>query len=66
MHVDDVGAALVALLNSNVRGAVNIGSGTGLTVREVVQMIGAVTGHAELIEFGALSGAPRRAALARR
>ena len=58
MHVDDVGAAFVALLESDVRGVLNIGSGTGITVRHVVETIGEVTGRADLIEFGGVATRP--------
>lgn len=52
MYVDDVAAALVALLDSDVRGPINICSGTPLEVREVVVRIGRVMNLGELIRFG--------------
>ena len=58
MHVDDIAAAFVALLESDVRGAVNIGSGIGVTVRDVVETIGDVTGRPDLIELGAVATRP--------
>jgi nucleoside-diphosphate-sugar epimerase len=54
LHVDDVADAFVALLESDARGAVNLGSGHGVSVREVVETIGEATGRPELIQFGAL------------
>lgn len=36
LHVDDVGRALAALVDSGLEGAVNVGSGHGVAVREVV------------------------------
>jgi nucleoside-diphosphate-sugar epimerase len=54
MHVNDVGAAFVALLDSDVHGAVNVGTGTGVTVRELVETIGSLTGRPELIALGAV------------
>ena len=55
IYVGDVGAPLWLDLESNVHGAVNIGSGDGVTVRKVVEEIGALTGRADLIEFGAVA-----------
>lgn len=54
LQVDDAAAALVALLESDVQGAVNIGSGEGVRVREVVEMLGRLAGRPELIELGAV------------
>jgi nucleoside-diphosphate-sugar epimerase len=56
MHVADAGAAFAALLASDVRGAVNIASGTGVAVRQLVELLGAATGRGELIQVGALAG----------
>ena len=36
MHVQDVANGLVALLDSDVRGAVNVSSGQATTLREIV------------------------------
>lgn len=58
IHVDDVADALAALLWSSATGAVNIGTGEGVTVAEVADLIGLATGRGELIERGALAGAP--------
>lgn len=51
LHVSDVAAAIVSALN--LTGVVNIGSGTGVTVREIAQTIGKLTGRGELIRLGA-------------
>ncbi len=59
MHIDDVAAALSAVAASEVTGAVNIASGEGVAVREVVELIGELTGAPQLLERGAL---PTRAA----
>jgi nucleoside-diphosphate-sugar epimerase len=55
VHTDDVASALHSVLESPLEGAVNIGSGSGVRVREVVEAIGRLTGRSELIEFGALT-----------
>lgn len=53
LHVEDVGAAIATVATSDMTGIVNIGSGTGVTVREIAQLIGQQTGRAELLIFGA-------------
>jgi nucleoside-diphosphate-sugar epimerase len=55
LHVEDVAAAFVALLASDVQGAVNIASGVGVTLREVIDQIGHAVGTPDLVRFGALS-----------
>ena len=52
--MDDVAEAFVALLDGNVRGPVNIGSGNGVAVREVIELAGAAVGRPDLIRFGAV------------
>jgi nucleoside-diphosphate-sugar epimerase len=54
MHVEDVAGAVLALLDSSVLGAVNIASGVGVTVGEVVEKIVELVGHPELVRRGAL------------
>ena len=48
----DIGRAVAAVLHSNVRGPVNVASGTGLAVREVVQRLGEMMGRPDLIRLG--------------
>jgi nucleoside-diphosphate-sugar epimerase len=57
LHVADVGAAFAALLDSPVEGAVNVGSGDGLSIAELVSEVGAQIGRPELVRLGA-RGAP--------
>jgi nucleoside-diphosphate-sugar epimerase len=54
MHVDDVAGALVALLESPVVGAVNIASGAGVSVGEMLDRIVEVAGRADLVRRDAL------------
>ncbi|MGB2953020.1 MAG: NAD(P)-dependent oxidoreductase [Gaiellaceae bacterium] len=54
LHVGDVGEAFVALLESDAQGAVNIGSGEGVALREVVELVARATGRPELVQFGAV------------
>jgi len=51
IHVDDVAAAFVALLDADIEGPVDIGTGRGLTVREAVQEIGRLVGREDLLRF---------------
>jgi len=53
MYVDDVAAALVALVASDVSGAINIGSGEPIAVRAIAEKIGAVLGRSDLLKIGA-------------
>lgn len=54
LHVQDVAEAFVALLESDVTGAVNIGSGEPVALLEVVQQIADLLGKRDLLEVGAL------------
>jgi nucleoside-diphosphate-sugar epimerase len=56
LHVADVASAIVAALN--LTGIVNIGSGTGVTVRHIAETIGDLTGRRDLIRLGAKPYAP--------
>jgi nucleoside-diphosphate-sugar epimerase len=58
LHVDDVAEAFVALLDGDVQGPVNIGSGNGVAIREVVELAGAAAGRPDLIRFGAVETRP--------
>jgi nucleoside-diphosphate-sugar epimerase len=61
VHVEDVAEALVQALVRQPRGfqPINIASGTGVPVREVIARLSAMLGTDSLVRFGAL---PRRAA----
>ena len=52
IHVDDAAAAMVALLGSPVRGAVNIASGDTRPLREIVGIAASLAGDATLIDWG--------------
>jgi nucleoside-diphosphate-sugar epimerase len=54
MHVDDVARAFVALMDSGVAGAVNLASGEGVAVRDVITAIGEIVGRPDLVRLGAL------------
>lgn len=53
IHVEDAASGLVALLESEVQGPVNIGSGRPVAVRDALEEIGRQLGRPELIRFGA-------------
>src|SRR3989344_8555096 len=63
LFVEDVADAFVALLDSPVIGAVNIGSGVATPVKEIVTSIADILGKQELVRLGALpdrSDEPKR------
>ena len=52
-HVSDIALAFVALLDSDVEGAVNIGSGQGIVLKDLLYTIGDLLDKRELLELGA-------------
>ena len=58
LHVQDVADAFVALLDSAVCDAVNIGSGKPVSIKKIVTLIGDQLKKRELIQLGALPVAP--------
>ena len=58
LHVADAGDAFAALLDADVEGAVNVGSGEGVAIADVVQRIAALVGRPDLVELGALEASP--------
>lgn len=52
VNVEDAAAACVALVDSDVSGAYNVGSGEGRSLREMAQLIVGELGHGELLLFG--------------
>jgi len=56
LHVEDVASALVTVLESEIQGAVNVGSGVPATLRKVFETIGEQLGRSELLQFGARPG----------
>jgi nucleoside-diphosphate-sugar epimerase len=50
VHVHDCGGALAALLNSDVTGDVNIGTGRGSSVADVASSVARLLGREELLE----------------
>lgn len=58
VFVDDAAAAIAVLVDSPLTGAVNIGSGAGVPVRELAEAVARAAGHPELLELGALETPP--------
>jgi len=58
LHVEDVADALVALLDSDVTGCVNVASGLPISLREMVSRIATKLGREQLVEFGAVPSHP--------
>ncbi len=58
MHVADVARAFVALLDSAVCGAVNIASGEGIAIADLVRLVAEQAGRPELLRVGALPQRP--------
>jgi len=54
LHVEDVADALCAIAESGLSGAVNVASGTDVTVAQVASQIGRLTGRPDLLRLGAL------------
>jgi nucleoside-diphosphate-sugar epimerase len=54
LYVEEVAAAFVALLTSELCGTVNIGSGEPISLRHLVNGLAAAMGTPQLVEFGAL------------
>ncbi len=54
IHAPDAAAALVALLDSPFEGQVNVGTGVGTRVRDVVVELGRLAGRPDLVRLGAI------------
>ncbi|HQU82116.1 MAG TPA: NAD(P)-dependent oxidoreductase [Pyrinomonadaceae bacterium] len=57
MYVKDVADAFASLLDSDVKGAVNIASGRAVTIKEIVLQTAEMLGKTENIHFGAIEAA---------
>jgi nucleoside-diphosphate-sugar epimerase len=53
LHVADAGAALAALIDSDVEGPVNVASGKAVPLKEILHLLGDRLGRGDLIRFGA-------------
>jgi len=57
-HVQDIADGIVALLDSDYQGALNVATGAETQVRDIATAIGDILGKPELIELGALPARP--------
>jgi nucleoside-diphosphate-sugar epimerase len=55
MHVQDVADGMVALLDSDARGAYNIASGKATTIASMVETLGELSGRSDLLRIGAIA-----------
>lgn len=55
LYIRDAAAAMVALLDSEVSGPVNIASGEPVTLKELIVRAAAIVGKPELVQLGALA-----------
>lgn len=58
LHIEDVASAVCAVAQSKLTGAVNIGSGVRMTVRDIALKIGELLGRPDLIKLAALPWSP--------
>jgi len=58
LHVSDVGEAMVKLMQSDLEGPLNIGSGQAIPLATLIEEIGRQTGASDLIRLGALEARP--------
>ena len=58
LHVEDVAAALIALTRSSLTGAINIGSGDPVAVRDVIAGVAHACGRTDLVRLGARPAPP--------
>jgi len=63
LYVQDIADALVALLESNVQGPVNIGSGQPIALRDIIYRIGRKLNRDEMIRLGAIAANPNDSSL---
>lgn len=53
LHLEDVALAIIAVVESDLVGPVNIGSSSPVKVREIVSLLAEIIGRPDLIDFGA-------------
>lgn len=58
LHIDDVGRAVALLARTDIEGAVNVGSGIEVRVRDIVAAAAQACGRQDLLRIGALPQRP--------
>jgi nucleoside-diphosphate-sugar epimerase len=54
LYVEDVASALIAILDSDLQGPVNVGSGRPTRLKDMILTIARALGREDLVELGAL------------
>ncbi len=54
LHIQDVADGIVALFAAQCRGPYNVAAGSSTTIREIVELLGKITGRTDLLQIGAL------------
>ena len=54
IHVEDVAAAFITLIDSDASGVFNVSSGIPVSMRQVMDQIGEIIGSSDQIDFGAV------------
>jgi nucleoside-diphosphate-sugar epimerase len=57
LHVGDIAGAFAAIVDCDVQGPINIGSGEAISVRSIMERLGDLMRRPNLIQFGALPAA---------
>jgi nucleoside-diphosphate-sugar epimerase len=63
LYTPDICSALVHLLDGELEGPVNVGSGEPVSLRDVVGRLAELVGRPELVEFGAIEPGPNEPAV---
>jgi UDP-glucuronate decarboxylase len=58
LHIEDVASAVCAIAQSKLAGAVNVGSGAPVTIRDIAVKIGELLDRPDLIKLGAFPWSP--------
>jgi len=58
LHIEDVASAVCAIAQSKLTGAVNVGSGAPITIRDIAVKIGELLNRPDLIKLGAFPWSP--------
>ncbi len=54
LHVEDVASALWFIIQNQLSGIYNVSSGSPITIRDLLELIGDILSKSELIQFGAI------------
>jgi len=63
MPVEQAGAALAMLVESNVQGPVNVATGLGTSVETIARLLAEISGRPELLDLGTLPDPPNAASV---